>query len=251
MATKAAKDAPIITLLGMDMPGHGETKPEVAASHCARDIAAVVEEALAAFADDNKSEEPKTLALAHSLGSEVALHLAATNPNISGLVLLAPAGLRNHQAMRPAWGARFGGSPLVLDTPLLSDYLLIPLLRLIWIRVFGFNPRTTTEEIVWGQRRAARFDWDAQARHAAAVGKLGLPVLLFFAEDDPLIESAVSEELAEGLKGPPDGGDDGGGGLGGGSNVTVVRFASGGHNIMKSRATEIGKEIVDWVAGLR
>ncbi len=70
-------------------------------------------------------------------------------------------------------------------------------------------------------------------RHAANLAALRVPTLVAWAEDDPLVESAVGELLYWRAPAGP-----------------RVRFPSGGHNIQKTRAIELGEALVAWCGEL-
>ena len=87
-------------------------------------------------------------------------------------------------------------------------------------------------------------DAAAHARHLRAIGALDFvamrraaqaslpPTLVAYAKDDALVEPRISEELARAL------------------SAHVLAFDSGGHNIQKTRAPQLGQAILRSVAGV-
>jgi pimeloyl-ACP methyl ester carboxylesterase len=170
----------------------------------------------------------RVVLVGHSIGGPQALLAASRSPDrIAGLALIASPGLRPHRGLRAARGS----------LPWVSRGLRIPGLQRPLMRATqafmqraGFPRRTPTLEIQRSVDIVARIDF-VPLRNAAAA--LRVPTLIAWADDDPLVEPAIAEELAAVLPAGP-----------------RLRFASGGHNIQKTRADELGAAMLEWIAGL-
>jgi pimeloyl-ACP methyl ester carboxylesterase len=152
----------------------------------------------------------------HSMGAGVCAVAAVEQPDrATGLGLLAPLGLRPHKAFRRS-------------TPNLSKKLVdqrwmrwwtMPLLRYVFVAM-GFPRGLSEEAMVHTLDCAAAMDFEAlRARYA----QVQVPCLIASCDDDPLIEPAIPLELGAAL---PDG--------------PRLRWDTGLHGIVKSRATELG-----------
>jgi len=91
----------------------------------------------------------------------------------------------------------------------------------------GFPRSTPDAEIRRSVRVAASVDFRVIGN---AIAALRMPTLHAFCDDDRLIEAEISEELAAALpRGPR------------------LRFATGGHNLQKTMASEIAEVLGPWV----
>lgn len=170
----------------------------------------------------------RVVLVGHSIGGPQALLAASRAPDrVAGLALLASPGLRAHRGLRATRGSM----------PWVSRGLRIPLLHPPLMRATqaamqraGFPRRTPTSEIQRTVDVVARLDFVALRNAAAA---LRVPTLIAWADDDPLVEPAIVEELAAVLPAGP-----------------RLRFATGGHNIQKTRADELGAALLEWMATL-
>jgi pimeloyl-ACP methyl ester carboxylesterase len=164
----------------------------------------------------------------HSMGGGAALAAAAFAPDRVGqLILLASMGATRHRGFHP--GPRvFGALALLIRLPLLGR-LLMPLARSAYRsrRLPGADAMSASDFALQFRALAAA---DFRLVGTLAAGRLP-PALVAFARDDALIEPAVSEDLVTRLSRP-----------------RVVRFESGGHNIQKTRAPELGLEIASFLA---
>lgn len=197
----------------MDLPGFGETPAWTAPDFDPESRAQLVIEFI------------ETLALGacvivgHSMGAVVATAVADTRPDlVARLVLIASPGLWAHRGLRrmptryvapilrTTWGAR------VLERPLRSVF-----------RQNGFRgvyPRGALVRTILG---VDALDIDA---HATRLGRLKVPALVVWCEDDPLIEPEVPRAIVQTIP-----------------NVESLAFPDGGHNPQKHHAVEIAARV--------
>ncbi len=204
-----------VRLVRIDQPGFGETPRSVAPGITLRERARFVHDALGALASD------EFVVLGHSMGGPVAMAVAE---HARGLALLASVGLRPHRMIRKR--GRWPDLPRLFDAPVLGR-LLMPPLRDGFARA-GFPRSTPDEAMRQSMRIVSRLPFEHVRRAAAAVR---CPTLLAWAEDDPLVEEAISLELSSALPAGP-----------------RLALGEGGHNVQKSRAIELGEALSAFVA---
>ncbi len=214
----ALRDTPV-RLLRLDMPGFGETDKALAPGLSLEARARFVVDASQAL------DLERITLVGHSMGGPVALAAAALDPALTrALVLLASVGLTPHRAFRAMPAPRFT-APLLASR--FSRRFLVGPLHDAFVHI-GFPASTPTEDLFVTMETigALRF---AHIRHfAAALAETDIRVALATADDDRLVEPAIGEALAERLGG------------------TLHRYATGGHNLQKTRAVEVA----ELVAGL-
>jgi len=162
--------------------------------------------------------------LGHSYGSITATGSAlAAADRVTRLGFLAPLGLRAHRGFRnfPAPGL----ASFLMGLPLLGSPTVKAMRR--GFQRAGFAKPIRDDQI----RRVVRAvaDWRFPP-YRSAIESLKIPVLGAWCADDHLVEPEIVDEL---LACCPDG--------------PRLRFDTGGHNIQKSRAIEIGEALIDWV----
>jgi pimeloyl-ACP methyl ester carboxylesterase len=235
-----------LRLLRFDLPGHATT-PQAAAGgfHVSHMAAALweatdvvlggkpsltgAEAAVPATGANGTAGDRGVYIVCHSLGTDVAMEMAAERPgSVRGVALIAPVGLRPHKALRPFWVVR--ALSAALDVPVLR-WVMPTIMWRLYIHVLRFPRRTTVEEVVWCQRRVGVRDFARLASNVAAVRAAGIPVFVAHSADDHLVEQAVSGELA----------------VAAGANY-VVDYASGGHLLLKHQAASLSQHLQDWVA---
>ncbi|RYG52658.1 alpha/beta fold hydrolase [archaeon] len=221
---------PHVQVLRLELPGHGESERAAVASLRFEDMSSavwrIVDAAAAHFAIPPAVMHAGVHLVGHSMGSHVSLYAAAQRLHaVSSLTLVAPVGLRPHRALRPWWLAT--GMTRALATsawlrPALREYL-----HVLYVRVFHFPKRLATDEIEWCQLRVGAFDFEAARERARSVAAARLPVLIASADDDHLVEPAITHELASVL------------------NARMhMHFQTGGHNLQKHQASPIGDEML-------
>jgi pimeloyl-ACP methyl ester carboxylesterase len=160
--------------------------------------------------------------LGHSMGGPAALAAASMAPErVSALVLVASVGLSRHRGMiwPPPMAAAVGE---LLRIPLLRDGAA-RVIRAGYRRSFPKAGPLTRREIRVHLQIVGGYDF-AWARRAAP--RVACPTIVAWADDDPQVEPRVGEELTAAIAG-----------------AHALRFATGGHNIQKSRAREIAEAI--------
>lgn len=208
-----------VRLVRLDLPGFGGSAPEpLGVRSMEGRVAAVL--ALADFLG-----LPEFAVLGHSMGGGTALLTAAKAPTrVIGLVLIASLGVSLHRGLGMAPRA-FRISAHALRLPGLRG-LLLPRVREQYRRrrFPGFETMSSAQ---FSLQLFALGATDFEAIRRAVRAPLP-PTLHAYACDDHMVETHVSEELADVLPG-----------------ARVLRFAEGGHNIQKTRAVEIGAAIRD------
>ena len=162
------------------------------------------------------------LIIGHSMGGAIAAMCARKAPErIAGIGLIASPGLRRHRGAPPQRALLFSWLTLF---PVTSWALKGSLTR-AFARA-GFPASLTHKARVAALRQVAKYD---TAVVADAMRHVRVPTLVAYAEDDPLVETDISAELAELCpRGPR------------------LPFSTGGHNTQKSRCWEIADAIRAW-----
>ncbi len=212
--------APCVTeqvrLVRLDMPGFGETSASMAPPTPGAAVTHILR-----VADTLGAE--RVVLVAHSFGALQAVTAAAHYPSrVEALALIAPVGLRPH------YGLRQLPSPKLLAAGLRTPFVRRPLMTGLekGYAAAGFR-HTTPDEIE--RTIDAINNWDFET-YRQSVRSLQVPVLCAWADDDPLIEPEIVAELVDEL---PDG--------------PRLHFETGGHNLQKTRAVEIGEALVEWL----
>ncbi len=203
-----------VRFVRLDMPGFGGTPRETAPQPDVDGRGHFIAAALDAL----KLE--RCVLMGHSMGGGPALSAAVQSPRVAALALLASVGLRPHLLYR-----RFLARSAVaraVDAPLVRQPTLA-LLKLAF-KAAGFPSSTTPPEVAHTVRCVAALDFETQARNTAALKK---PALLAWADDDAFIERPIFDEHAAAIAGS-----------------RTVHWATGGHNIQKTRALELAEALV-------
>lgn len=216
-----APATPRSRFLRVDLPGFGDSPADscgpTAAAH-----AALLVEALDAL------DVGGVALLAHSFGAGIAAHLAhQLGDRARGLALLAPAGMHPHNVLRHQRAVRALGA--AARAPGLGwgvGHALVPAYRAIGFKRASAAEARRTFAVVGG------WDWGATQQVAAELRARGLPALVAYAADDPIVEAPRMHAWAEALGSEP------------------LTFASGGHTVQKTCATEIGAALMPWLERL-
>ena len=207
---------PTLRFIRLELPGFGSTPRTTEPRPDILSRAAFVIRALDALEIDTYT------LLGHSMGGTVALAVAAKDlDRCRSLALLASAGLRPHRLLRRA-------VPLRPVAGLVDHWLLGGPTTALIARVmglFGFPASIPRSEFAHATRCVTALEFALQRTHSESIRQRTLAA---WSEDDPLIERAVFEEHAARL--PP--------------GPRLV-WSSGGHNIQKTRATELAGALVE------
>ena len=165
--------------------------------------------------------------LGHSYGTLIALHASLNaSERLRGVALLAPIGLRPHRGFRRYPSAKFGATACRL--PVVGP-ILTSLVRKSF-KSAGFRKPISNDQIHRTLDAVASWRFDTYAANVAA---LSLPVFGAYCSDDHLIEDDIMHDL---LRRCPDG--------------PRLHFPTGGHNLQKTRAIEVGEALVAWMDSL-
>lgn len=201
----------------LNLPGFGQSSPK-AGSLKWPDPAHFVADTLTAL------DLHQVTLLGHSYGTGVAL--AATliaKDRVERLGLLAPFGLRPHKG--------FGEFPMprvltyVLHIPVVRQGFILPIRTAL--RKAGFKKAVSDQQI--HRTIDAIASWDFSTYHSS-VKKLKVPVFGAYCLDDHLIEPELMTELLSLCPNGP-----------------RLCFDTGGHNLQKTRAIEIGEALTHWL----
>lgn len=203
-----------LRLVRPDLPGFGHTPLSTLSARSSAERASIVPTILDALGID------RCVLLGHSVGGAVAIAAATRFPDrVAGLALVSSPGPRPHRTYR------------MVRPRAMSSILDWSLGRWVFWRIlpFGFAlagfPRSLEPaSLVHTLHCFAATDFDALGREIRA---LTLPTLVAWANDDPMIESAIFGELADAAPAGP-----------------RLGFDTGGHNIQKSHAIELGEALV-------
>ncbi len=164
--------------------------------------------------------------IGHSFGGLLAWSYAEHAPaRVRGLVLLAPGGVREHKVARNTVGA--GTLARLLSSPLGA---LGPrwLARTVFTSL-GF-PQTPHAEIVRVLESLEAWSWQGLDDVAQAVRA---PTFLAACDDDPLVETEITDELSDAL---PAG--------------LRLRFPRGGHLLQRSCRDDLVAALLPWLRDL-
>lgn len=164
----------------------------------------------------------KVLLLAHSMGGPVAVATAAHYPErIVGLSLLATVSLKPHPILKKSYPKFFS---FLLKQAVISS-LIMPILRRGFIKS-GFSKSISNQEIVMTMHYIGTLNFQ---KHNQYIQSLKSSTFVAWADDDRLIPTEFGQQLA--MACPPG---------------PRLRFATGGHNIQKTQAVELGEALTTW-----
>ncbi len=160
----------------------------------------------------------------HSFGGAVATAVAASDPRVSHLALLASIGPKVHRGYRFMTRRQWTALALTLRTP--GRALLLPKLKAGFVKA-GFPRSTPDHELLWTIECASRVRF---REHGARLAQVEVPTLIAWTDDDPLVEPAIAHAIDALVPAGP-----------------RLRFDDGGHNLQKTRAVEIGAALEAWL----
>ncbi|DBA00318.1 TPA: hypothetical protein N0F65_001513 [Lagenidium giganteum] len=190
-------------------------------------VALVAFEALQKICGD----DPNVFLLGHSFGGHTAINVATLNEqrkalNLRGLALLASAGYWAHKAVFPRVN-RFAVSLLQSPVPFVSE--AVPLIvKELYTRTLGFPSSPPISHFTSGFVRVALSNYSLIEEQAKQLGHL--PAFMAWAQDDPLMEEEIFLTMSSRLS------------FGG----PRFAFAAGGHNVQKTHAAFLARELVKW-----
>jgi pimeloyl-ACP methyl ester carboxylesterase len=165
----------------------------------------------------------KVAVLGHSMGGPVATMLAARHPDrVHALALVSSVGLRPHAGFRSLPGKKLISAALRFP-PL--RYYMLPRLRESMLSA-GFRGHSDIALLQTMHLVAAH----SFSLHNQALSRIAVPTMVAWCEDDPLVESAISEELYWHCAGGP-----------------RIAFPDGGHNPQKHKAVELSESLTAWL----
>ena len=195
------------------LPGFGDSpsiKPPLSARAQARLVADFI----------TKLGLDSPVVIGHSAGGAVALALAeAMGTRLGGLGLVSSVGLRPHKR---APGPLVHGLLYLLQRPQTRTPVTVVVRHMY--RLMGFPSRLTDQERLEALEQASRihYPWLAEAAK-----RLQVPTLLAWTRDDPFIEDAIFNELADACpRGPR------------------LVFQRGGHNPQKTHCVALAEALI-------
>lgn len=215
--------APALTsalrVVRVDLPGFGgtpvRTEPDPSPEGRARHAIAV--------ADALELDRP--VLLGHSMGGVVGAAAVALAPDrFRGLAMICSPGRTRNRSFRKALFTRVERA---LALPV-AGRALLPVVQ--WFFERGGFRGVSEADVVRTMQCAAATSIEA---HARRVDALELPTLVAWCEDDPIIESAISHDLAQACPPGP-----------------RLGYETGGHNPQKSQSKPLGEALRRWVATL-
>jgi pimeloyl-ACP methyl ester carboxylesterase len=212
-----------LRVVRVDLPGFGGSAPVADAVATLGGRARVV----MALADHLGLREFSVLG--HSMGGGTALCVASRYPErVRLLVMVASMALSRHRGLgAPPWAIRAMAASL--SVPGLRG-LLVARCREAWrTRRFPGADSLDAADFAVQFRAIGAADFSFMRR---AVGGRLPPAIVAYAEDDHMIETHISEELARALP-----------------RARVIAFAEGGHNLQKTRARELAAAILSEQGG--
>jgi pimeloyl-ACP methyl ester carboxylesterase len=190
----------------VDLPGFGRSRPLPGRAFPLDGVAARLAEALDALGIDEH------LLVGHSLGGGVSIAYASERPQrVSGLVLVAPAGLVATGAVRPSWRRpalhRFGREATRFAEPLL---LVSGRMRRVALSRLAHDPEalrpTDVRALVRGSVRGKASGPAGleivQAALLDRIDRLTMPTVVIWGDHDQVIGAGGAERFARAL---PDG----------------------------------------------
>lgn len=205
-----------VQFIRLDLPGFGASPVAGHQGHTVEDAASVVCEFCHA------AEVNEAIVLGHSMAGPIAVEAAAQSSRIAALALVNSAGPFFHRGIFPVTYRRL---LRVVDLHPVSRRLTLTAARPV-ARALGFSKHLSDEEYIRAIRLCAEYQPQMLGEHLARLTK---PVFIAWADDDPAIEPRVSEALVECAPNPE-----------------RLHFATGGHNLQSTRATELADAIVAW-----
>ncbi len=213
-----------LRVIRIDFPGFGDSPrhgPDDIDEHVRARVAIELIQAL---------ELERIIVLGHSLGGMVTSAVATQMPKrVVGLGFLNAVGPGAHKMSMRRTPIISAILHWLFTRPDNLAFATRPVIRGMF-RAGGFSSRLKYDEMELAFRCGQHAVFEA---HTARLHQLQVPVLTAWAEDDPLIESEIFEQLDTVCPPGP-----------------RMRFSNGGHNVQKGHAQEIGEALVHWAKPL-
>ena len=166
---------------------------------------------------------PPVTLVGHSAGGAVVAHIAAHEPDlVHTAVMISATGPRAHLSRGPlqvfARLLRLPGGQQVWS----------PILKRLYA-LQGFPSYLTDRERALAMLDAAAFNF---AEHRRNLEAMRVPTMVAWATDDPIISTSTFQALADMVPAGP-----------------RIEFTSGGHNVQKAQAVDLGAAIVEFAGG--
>ncbi|KAG9404622.1 hypothetical protein AC1031_004820 [Aphanomyces cochlioides] len=171
------------------------------------------------------------LLVGHSFGGGTAMHVVARGKfdSLIGLALFNSCGFRPHRIGRPYWLNYFLCQLLVVSP--ITRFIMMYILHFVAIHIVRLSPKLTMQKTTFMYQRGGSIDFPSNKTCAEFIHGSKLPVFHATARNDQIVEKAISDELSAVLK----------------PNVKM-EFDRGGHNIQRTRATELAQAMMEWTA---
>ncbi|KAG7391673.1 hypothetical protein PHYBOEH_006636 [Phytophthora boehmeriae] len=151
--------------------------------------------------------------------------------NFQGMALLAPVGCSSHHVMRPRANA------VVIKMLKSQNRVIVGLasriVKAIYTKLLRFPADSPPDPFVAAVVRAGTTDFELMREQVALLRTLGMPTLVAWSQSDEYIQEEIPRELERLCYTGP-----------------RLSFASGGHNIQKTRADQIAPVLNSWVANV-
>ncbi|KAL4147482.1 hypothetical protein PRNP1_011238 [Phytophthora ramorum] len=229
---------PHVRVLAINMPGYAGSK--VAKEHYLKSISALPTAELAYEAVKTlcggQEGSDKVFLVGHSFGAHTVINMATLHAaerecsalKVRGMALLAPAGCRPHKVLRPRESAVVVNL-LRTGNPVVSA-LLPPFIKAVYTKLLGFPSDLPSGHYMAGLIRAGTTDFGVIREQVNALRELKLPSLVAWSQNDEFMEEDIPIELARLCYPGP-----------------RLAFASGAHNVQKTRAEQIAAAMSKWI----
>ncbi|ETW05807.1 hypothetical protein H310_03488 [Aphanomyces invadans] len=207
-------------IVAFDLPGTAGSDVEAAGSTYTADaVHQALAEAVKIVLDNTATQS--VVFVGHSLGGHSALRLThdflKEGRQVQGLALLASAALEPYLLMR--------GLDLI-PVALIKKY---PNVVMQIFHLLGFADTHPPQEYTYGALRAVTTLYAVLRDEAKAIATANVPTLCVSAEDDPFLTNGVWSDLCDTL------------------HAKVVRYPNGKHNLPKSKATDVARDLNLWI----
>ncbi|KAH9119952.1 hypothetical protein LEN26_011354 [Aphanomyces euteiches] len=216
-------------VIAFDLPGSGRTTVEAAGGDKLTEdrLVEVIVEAIDVFAARNTCR--RFFLIGHSLGGGTAMQVAAKGrfPSILGLALINSSGFRPHVVTKPFWLNCFFYQLLILSP--VTRFFTMYFVHFIAIFIMGFSPKMSKTEAALMFHRGATMNYDGVGECVVKIHNSKLPVFIASTRNDKFVEKAIRDETCAVLQ-----------------PTVRIEYERGGHNIQKTRATELSQALVEW-----